>query len=260
MFGSDTIKRDRMDGMNCTRWKEKMILLLTAFKVYYVLEGPQMDVLTEEEQRKRDQDETLSFRGTWTIVVIVALRAQRFRPSVRFLFTRSCSRGNGTGQKPTCYECGSQGHFRKDSPKFKNNNRGTQGGNSTTPAKVYAVGRAGKNPDSNVVTGMSLLNNRYASILFNTGADRSFVSTAFSSQIAITPTTLDHYYDVALADGRLIGLNSILRGCTLNFLNNPFNINLMPVELGSFDAVIGMDWLEKYYAVIVCAEKIVRIP
>nr|GEW32317.1 reverse transcriptase domain-containing protein [Tanacetum cinerariifolium] len=85
----------------------------------------------------------------------------------------------------------------------------------------------------------------------------SFVSTAFSSQIAITPTTLDHYYDVELADGRLIGLNSILRGCTLNFPNHPFNIDLMLVELGSFDAIIGMDWLAKYHAVIVCAEKIV---
>nr|GEY11617.1 retrotransposon protein, putative, Ty3-gypsy subclass [Tanacetum cinerariifolium] len=102
---------------------------------------------------------------------------------------------NGTGWKPTCYECGSQGHFRMDCLNFKNYNHGTQGGNATALAKVYAVGRAGTNPDSNVVTGTFLLNNRYASILFDTCADRSFVSTAFSSQIAITPTTLDHYYD-----------------------------------------------------------------
>ncbi|GJX37389.1 putative reverse transcriptase domain-containing protein [Tanacetum coccineum] len=66
------------------------------------------------------------------------------------------------------------------------------------------VGRAGTNPDSNIVTGMFLLNNRYASILFDTGADRSFVSTTFSSQMDITPSTLDHYYDVELADGRII--------------------------------------------------------
>nr|GEW76000.1 putative reverse transcriptase domain-containing protein [Tanacetum cinerariifolium] len=124
---------------------------------------------------------------------------------------------------------------------FKNNNHGTQGGNVIASAKVYAVGRTGTNPDSNVVTGTFLLNNRYDSILFDTGADRSFVSTAFSSQIAITPTTLDHYYDAELADVRIIGLNSILRGCTLNFLNHPFNIDLIPVELGSFDAIISMD-------------------
>ncbi|GJV43465.1 putative reverse transcriptase domain-containing protein [Tanacetum coccineum] len=99
-----------------------------------------------------------------------------------------------------------------------------------------------------------------ASILFDTGADRSFVSAAFSSQMDIMPSTLDHYYDVKLADGRIIVLNTILRGCTLNILNHPFNINLMPVELGSFNAIIGMDWLAKYQAVIVCDEKIVRIP
>ncbi|GJR40426.1 putative reverse transcriptase domain-containing protein, partial [Tanacetum coccineum] len=151
-------------------------------------------------------------------------------------------RGTGSGQKPTCFECGAQGHFKRECPKLKNNNNyGNQVGGGNAPAKVYAVGHAGTNLDSNVVTGTFLLNNRYASVLFDTGADRSFVSTAFSSQIDITPTALDHYYDVELADGRIIGLNTILRGCTLNILNHPFNINLMPIELGSFDAIIGMD-------------------
>nr|GEU40316.1 putative reverse transcriptase domain-containing protein [Tanacetum cinerariifolium] len=155
-------------------------------------------------------------------------------------------RGTGLGQKPTCYKCGVQGHFKREYPKLKNNNNhGNQGGRDNAPAKVYAVARIGTDPDSNVVTGTFLLNNRYASVLFDTGADKSFVSTAFSSQINITPSTLDHCYDVEIADERIIGLNTILRGCMLNLLNHPFNINLMPIELGSFDAIIGMDWLAK---------------
>ncbi|GJZ18122.1 putative reverse transcriptase domain-containing protein [Tanacetum coccineum] len=174
--------------------------------------------------------------------------------------TNNNNRNNNNNQKGNgCYECGAQGDFKRNCPKLKNNNRGNQAGNDRAPMKVYVVGNAGANPD-NVVAGTFLLNNRYAYILFDTGTDRSFVSTAFSSQIDITPSTLDHYYDVELADVRIIRLNTILKGCTLNFLNHPFNINLMPVELGSFDAIISMDWLAKYQAVIVCAEKIVRIP
>ncbi|GKC69856.1 putative reverse transcriptase domain-containing protein, partial [Tanacetum coccineum] len=105
-----------------------------------------------------------------------------------------------------------------------------------------------------------LLNNRYASILFDTGADRSFISTAFSSLINITPTPLENSYGVELADGKIVRVDTIMRGCTLNFLNHPFNIDLMPVELGSFDVIIGMDWLRRCHAMIVCDEKLVRVP
>ncbi|GJT58481.1 putative reverse transcriptase domain-containing protein [Tanacetum coccineum] len=158
---------------------------------------------------------------------------------------------------PKCHKCNRVGHLARDyrSPantNASNNQRGTRA------AKVYAVGRAGTNQDLNIVTGTFILNNRYASILFDTGADRSFMYTAFSSQIDIMPSTLDRYYDVELADGRILGLNAIIQGCTLYFLNHPFNIDLMPVELGSLDVIIDMDWLAKYQAVIVCAKKIVQ--
>ncbi|GJT06975.1 putative reverse transcriptase domain-containing protein [Tanacetum coccineum] len=155
-----------------------------------------------------------------------------------------------------CFECGAPGHFRKDCPQWKNKNQG----NGNGVARAYAVGVAGQNPDNNVVTGTFLLNNRCASILFDTGADRSFVSTQFSTLINIAPTTLDHGYNVELADGRIIWVNTVLLGCTLNFLNHPFHVDLMPVEMGTYDVIIGMDWLTKYQAIIDCAKKIVRIP
>ncbi|GKD66579.1 reverse transcriptase domain-containing protein [Tanacetum coccineum] len=114
----------------------------------------------------------------------------------------------GVNQKVvTCFECGAQGHYKRDYPKLKNKNKGNQAGNGEARAKAYAVGTAGTDPNSNVVTGTFLLNNCYASILFDTGADRSFMSTAFSSLIDIIPTELDHDYDVELANGKIIGVN-----------------------------------------------------
>nr|GEZ78237.1 reverse transcriptase domain-containing protein [Tanacetum cinerariifolium] len=116
-------------------------------------------------------------------------------------------RGNGVGQKATCYECGAQGHFKRYCPKLKknNNNRGNQVSTGNAHVRVYAVGNAGTNPNANTVTGTFLLNNCYAFVLFDTGADRSFVSTAFSSQFDIAPTVLDHDYAIELADGRIVG-------------------------------------------------------
>ncbi|GKF01217.1 putative reverse transcriptase domain-containing protein, partial [Tanacetum coccineum] len=170
----------------------------------------------------------------------------------------------GNQQGIICYECGRLGHFRKDCPKWRNQNRGNQtrnkngnktgnqtGGNETT-ARAYAIAKGGTNPDSNIVMGMFLLNNCYALI--------SFVSTTFSALLDVTPTTLDTSYAVELADGRISETNIVLRGCTLGLLGHPFDIDLMPVELGSFDVIIGMDWLAKYHALIVCDEKVVRIP
>nr|GFB20120.1 hypothetical protein [Tanacetum cinerariifolium] len=121
----------------------------------------------------------------------------------------------------TCFECGVQGHFRSDCLKLRDGNQGNRAGNGNAVAMAYAVGTAGTNPNFNVVTSTFLLTNRYALILFDTGADRIFISVAF---------------------------------------NHPFNIDLMPVEIGSFDVIIDMDWLVKYHAVIVYDEKLIRVP
>ncbi|GJX78094.1 putative reverse transcriptase domain-containing protein, partial [Tanacetum coccineum] len=144
--------------------------------------------------------------------------------------------------------------------KNRENKARNKNGVGEARGKAYVLGRGDANPDSNVVKGTFLLNNHYAFVLFDSGADRSFVSTTFSTPLDITYDTLDVSYDVELADRRISETNTILRCCTLGLLGHPFNVDLMPVELGSFDVIIGMDWLANHHAVIVCNEKIVWIP
>nr|GEV41981.1 putative reverse transcriptase domain-containing protein [Tanacetum cinerariifolium] len=90
--------------------------------------------------------------------------------------------------------------------------------------------------------------------------EKSFVDTRFSSMLNIDPVKIGASYGVKLADGRVVSTNTVLKGCTLNLVNHIFEINLMPIELGTFDVIIGMDWLVKHDAVIVCGKKVVRIP
>ncbi|GJS84874.1 putative reverse transcriptase domain-containing protein [Tanacetum coccineum] len=133
-----------------------------------------------------------------------------------------------------------------------------QGGNNRRA--VYKLGAVDAQQDPKVVTGTFLLNNRYATALFDSGADKSFVSTNFSTLIDIEPVELDTCYEVELADGKVVSTNNVLIGCTLNLLNHSFPIDLMVIELGSFDVIIRMDWLSRYDAAILCGEKKVRIP
>nr|GEU54618.1 putative reverse transcriptase domain-containing protein [Tanacetum cinerariifolium] len=107
---------------------------------------------------------------------------------------------------------------------------------------------------------MFLLNDHYACILFDLGAEKSFVSSALNPYIDIALASLNTSYEVELVDGQVVSTNTVLHGCTLVLINHMFKIDLLATRLGSFDIVIGIDWLEYHQAVIDCYEKIVRIP
>ncbi|GJS41459.1 reverse transcriptase domain-containing protein [Tanacetum coccineum] len=195
----------------------------------------------------------------------------------------------GQGSNVTCFGCGKKGHYKNKFPNNgsqgrgnqirgnqqnpQNNQRQNQGnpkgnnqaststqGGRRAPDRVYSLCAEAAVEDNNVVNGTFLINNVYASVLFDTGADRSFVSYAFSKYIDIPPTTLDTNYSVELADGKSLTTNTILRGCTLNLQNHLFKIDLLPIELGSFDVIVGMDWMAEHRAEVVCYEKYIRVP
>ncbi|GJR04393.1 putative reverse transcriptase domain-containing protein [Tanacetum coccineum] len=165
--------------------------------------------------------------------------------------TRYCKEMNvATGANaqpiPTCYNCGEQGHTRNRCPrKVKQEETGEVRGRAYAIKDVEPQG-------PNVVTGTFMLNNRYALVLFNSDSDRSFVDTRFSSMLNIDPVKIGASYEVELADGRVVSTNTVLKGCTLNLVNHIFEIDLMPIELGTFNVIIGKDWLVKHDAVIFC--------
>ncbi|GJS42880.1 putative reverse transcriptase domain-containing protein [Tanacetum coccineum] len=145
------------------------------------------------------------------------------------------------------------GNNRGQQPPHKRQNTGGQ-----NVARAYV---AGNNEEKKYEGNLPLCNKcKFHHVGPCTDTKDFFVSNTFSALLDITPYALDVSYAVELADGRTSETNTVFMGCTLGLLGHPFNIDLMPIELGSFDVIIGMDWLARNHAVIVCDEKIVRIP
>ncbi|XP_076958034.1 uncharacterized protein LOC143633664 [Bidens hawaiensis] len=177
-------------------------------------------------------------------------KCNRFGHQTQYCFSKDSPSGSGN-RTFECFECGVIGHFRNDCPKLKVQN---------AKSKAFEMKAKKARKDSSVVTGMFLVNNHYAYVLFDTGADLSFVSDQFEPLLGIEPSKLDNNYSIELANGKLIETSKIVRNCNILLENLRFPIYLLPVELGSFDIVVGMDWLSKNGAEIVCFEKLVRLP
>ncbi|GKE18058.1 putative reverse transcriptase domain-containing protein [Tanacetum coccineum] len=107
---------------------------------------------------------------------------------------------------------------------------------------------------------MFTLNNHYATTLFDFGADYSFVSTTFIPLLDIEPSDLGFSYEIEIANGQLVDIDKVIKGCKLEIEGHVFDINLILSGSGSFDMIIRMDWLSNHKAEIICHEKVVRIP
>nr|GEW37494.1 hypothetical protein [Tanacetum cinerariifolium] len=93
----------------------------------------------------------------------------------------------------TCHACGEKGHYNYQCSKANNNADG----------RTYLLRDKNAHLDPNVVTGTFLLNQLLARILFDSGADKSFVSISLASMLNIPSITLDTTYDIEMANGNL---------------------------------------------------------
>ncbi|KAJ9536799.1 LOW QUALITY PROTEIN: hypothetical protein OSB04_un000023 [Centaurea solstitialis] len=186
-----------------------------------------------------------------------------------------CSRCNRAGHlaqdcrvggSRNCFECGSPDHYRNACPKRQQRpyvnqvqpeNQGNRGGLARGRAFVIGAEEARQNPD--VVTGTFLLNNYPATVLFDSGADRSYVSLEFRPKLNKKSQNLKEEHLIEYSNGELVKASKVVKKCTLGLAGKDFSIDLIPIKIGSFDIIVGMDWMSNHQATICCAEKIVRL-
>ncbi|KAI3826071.1 hypothetical protein L1987_00113 [Smallanthus sonchifolius] len=147
-----------------------------------------------------------------------------------------------------CTYCGRYGHTLVNA---------RQGG---ARGRAFNINANEAQANNDVVNGTFLVNSQYASILFDTGADKSFVSLNFEPLLAKTRSQLEKTFTVEVANGDSLTIESIIYDCSLELNDHTFPINLVPMPLGSFDIIIGMDWLSNHHAEVICFEKCIRIP
>nr|GEV12096.1 putative reverse transcriptase domain-containing protein [Tanacetum cinerariifolium] len=175
-----------------------------------------------------------------------------------------------------CYKCGSTDHVRSaclrwnkaqgpggNYPNQVVSNNECQGlGNQENQArdKEFMLGAEEVRQDPNIVTGTFTLNDHFSTTLFDSGTDYSFVSTTFIPLLGIEPSELGFRYEIEIASGQLVEIDKVIKGCRLEIKGHVFDIDLIPFGHGSFDVIVGMDWLSNHKAEIIYHEKVVRIP
>nr|GEU42826.1 putative reverse transcriptase domain-containing protein [Tanacetum cinerariifolium] len=172
---------------------------------------------------------------------------KRSRTRREFATTTNPVRKMYTGTTPKCINCSF--HHNPEIP-YRHGNNGNQACEG-----AFIIGAEEARQDPNIVTGTFTLNNHYATTLFDSGVDYSFVYTTFIPMLDIESNDLGFSYEIEIASGQLVEINKVIRDCKPEIEGHTFDIDLIPFGHESFDLIVGMDWLFRHKDKIVCHEK-----
>ncbi|GJU01918.1 putative reverse transcriptase domain-containing protein [Tanacetum coccineum] len=160
---------------------------------------------------------------------------------------------NPRAARGACYECGGTDHYKLaclrlnrapgqggNCPNQTMAIEGGQGrGNNGNQAceRAFVMGAEEACQDSYIVTGMFSLNNHYATMLFDSGADYSFVSTTFLPLLDIEPSSLDFSYEIEIASEQVVKINKVIHDCKLEIKGHTFDIDQISFGHRSFDGI-----------------------
>ncbi|KAJ9561944.1 hypothetical protein OSB04_007104 [Centaurea solstitialis] len=111
-----------------------------------------------------------------------------------------------------------------------------------------------------VVAGTFLVNFVPTMVLFDTGADYSFITPRFAHTLHLVPRHLGRGFEVDVAGDHKVWVRGVMERCTIDLYGHLFPVSPYPIGLGEFDIVLGIDWLTKVGATILCREKLVKTP
>ncbi|GKC89545.1 putative nucleotidyltransferase, ribonuclease H [Tanacetum coccineum] len=168
-----------------------------------------------------------------------------------------------------CYNCNQLGHQSNECPNPKEieakplksvkEEKIEKAGIPNPTARVYMMATEEDKVKPDVVTCTILVNSKPARVLYDLGASVSFVSYEFSKNLSIPPNKIPLPLEVEIAGDKVVVVSNVYRKVEIEIDDNVFRNDLIPIILGVFDIIIGMDWLDKYNANILCSQKLVWV-
>ena len=155
--------------------------------------------------------------------------------------------------KPACYKCGKTDHLAKECNKGEDGGSGEKDADQARPrTRAYMLTQEQAKQIPDVVTGMFLVNGISASVLFDSGATKSFIATPFTKLAKMKCNRVSETLIVETASDASVKIIKMVKNAKIELEGREFPVTLYVMTIGGFDVVLGMDWLSEFEAQIVC--------